>query len=205
MKTICLTGGLASGKSTASAFFAEQGAHIIDADKLGHRVYEPGTPGFEKVVAAFGDDIVAADGEIDRRALGAKVFGKPEALKRLTDIVWPEIRRLAEADIAAYAALAQPGKTGVVVLEAAVLFEAGWEDIGDEVWVLVVDRETAIERAMARDGAERPAIESRLDSQLSNEERASRADVVIENNGTPEALVEQLTGAWEKRGLSSSP
>ncbi len=194
MKTICLTGGLASGKSTASAFFAGQGAHVIDADKLGHRVYEPGTPGFEKVVAAFGDDVVAADGGIDRKALGGKVFGKPDELKRLTDIAWPEIRRMAEAEIDEYG---EAHPDGVVVLEAAVLFEAGWEDIGDEVWVLVVDREVAVERAMARDGAPREAVESRLDSQLSNEERIAKSNVVIENNADEATLIANLKRAWD--------
>ena len=195
MKTICLTGGIASGKSTASAFFESKGAHVIDADKLGHRVYEPDTPGFTKVVAAFGEDIVADDGTIDRRALGGKVFGKPEELTRLTDIVWPEIRRLAEEEIGEYGS-ANPDS--IIVLEAAVLFEAGWEDIGDEVWVLVVDRETAIERAIARDGVERGAIESRLDSQLTNEERVAKADVVIENNADEATLIQRLEEAWSR-------
>ncbi|MDZ7684745.1 MAG: dephospho-CoA kinase [Gammaproteobacteria bacterium] len=197
MKTICLTGGIASGKSTASAFFREKGAHVIDADKLGHRAYDPGTPGFSKVIEAFGDDIVANDGGIDRKALGARVFGKPEALAQLTNIVWPEIRKLAEAEIEE---VRKNDPDAIVVLEAAVLFEAGWEDIGDEIWVLIVDRETAIERAMARDGVERAAIESRIDSQLSNEERASRADVVIENDADEATLIARLEKVWAQLG-----
>lgn len=195
MTIICLTGGLASGKSTASAFFKSAGAHVIDADKLGHRVYDPGTPGFAKVVAEFGEDIVGEDGGIDRKALGGKVFGNPDALARLTDIVWPEIRRLAEAEIDG---IRQKDPRAVIMLEAAVLFEAGWEDIGDEVWVIAVDREVAIARAMARDGAERQAVESRLDAQLSNEDRVSRADVVIENNQTEADFERELESAWRR-------
>ena len=84
------------------------------------------------------------------------------------------------------------------MLEAAVLFEAGWEDIGEEVWVLVVDREIAIERAMARDNADRAAVESRLDSQLSNEERISRATSVIYNNGDQQKMIEQLDAEWRR-------
>lgn len=193
MKTICLTGGLASGKSTASKFLEEKGAYIIDADKLGHRVYEPGTQGYLKVIEAFGEDIVGPDNHIDRKKLGGIVFGNPDQLKRLTDIVWPEIRRIAELEIDSYGML-EP--EGTVVLEAAVLFEAGWEDVGDSIWVLVVEREIAIARAMARDNVEREAVEGRLNSQLSNEERTARADVVITNNGTEAELLAQLEAAW---------
>jgi phosphopantetheine adenylyltransferase/dephospho-CoA kinase len=193
MKVICLTGGIASGKSTASKFLEEKGAAIIDADKLGHRVYETGTQGFLKVVEAFGDVIIGDDNHIDRKALGAKVFGDPDGLKKLTDIVWPEIRRLAEMEIESLGIL---NPDGVVVLEAAVLFEAGWDDIGDEVWVAVVDQEIAISRAMERDGLERDAVEKRIQAQLSNEERISKADVVIENNGSLDDMLSALESAY---------
>ncbi len=195
MKIICMTGGLASGKTTASEFLQARGAEIIDADILGHRAYDPGTQAYLQVIETFGEDIVGDDHQIDRRLLGGKVFGKPEALKKLTDIVWPEIRRLAEQKIADCEAV-DPG--GIVVLEAAVLFEAGWEDIGEEVWVLVVDRDIAIERAMARDNADRAAVESRLDSQLSNKERISRATSVIYNNGDQQQMSEQLEAEWRR-------
>lgn len=192
---IGLTGGMASGKSTAARFLKEQGAHVIDADMLGHRTYEPGSPAHAQVVSAFGRDVLAADGTIDRKALGAKVFGKPSELKKLTDIVWPAIRRLAEDEIATIRA-ADPAR--VIVLEAAVLFEAGWNDAGDEVWVLIVDREIAIARAMQRDGISHAMAESRLDAQLSNAERIARADVVIDNNGTLEEMLGQLRTEWER-------
>ena len=192
---ICLTGGLASGKSTAARFLKEQGAHVIDADVLGHRTYEPGSPAHAQVVAAFGRDVLAVDGTIDRKALGGKVFGKPQELKKLTDIVWPAIRALAEDEIAKVRAA---GTAPAIVLEAAVLFEAGWQDLGDEVWVNIVDREVAIARAMQRDHLSRSTVESRLDAQLSNAERIARADVVIDNNGTPEAMQAQLRSHWQR-------
>ena len=195
MKTICLTGGLASGKSTASRFLEGKGAYLIDADKLGHQVYDTGTQGYRKVIDTFGEDIVDDENHIDRKKLGAIVFGNPKELARLTAIVWPEIRRLALLEITGFEAM---DPDGVVVLEAAVLFEAGWDDIGDEVWVVIVDREVAIERAMARDGVTREAVELRLNTQLSNEERISRSTVVIDNNGEPEAMTEQLEQAWER-------
>ena len=195
VKVICLTGGMASGKSTAARFLKEQGAHVIDADVLGHRTYEPGTPAHAQVVAAFGRDVQAAGGKIDRKALGARVFGKPAELKKLTDIVWPAISALAIKEISR---IKEAGTAHVIVLEAAVLFEAGWQDNGDEVWVVIVERETAIARAMQRDNVPRATAEGRLDAQLSNAERVARADVVIDNNGAPEAMLAQLRAQWRR-------
>lgn len=186
---------MASGKSTAARFLKDQGAHVIDADLLGHRTYEPGSPAHAGVVAAFGPDVLAPDGKIDRTVLGKKVFGKPAELKKLTDIVWPAIRKLAQDEIAAVRAAGTPR---VIVFEAAVLFEAGWQDLGDAVWVVIVDRPIAIARAIQRDNMPRAAAESRLDAQLSNAERTSRANVVIDNNGTPEAMLVTLRRHWQR-------
>jgi phosphopantetheine adenylyltransferase/dephospho-CoA kinase len=190
-----LTGGIASGKSTAARELARRGARVVDADKLGHRAYEPGTAAHREVIAAFGPEVRAADGTIDRAALGARVFGKPEQLKRLTDIVWPEIRRLAQAEIAALRAV-EP--RAVVVLEAAVLFEAGWEPLVDEIWVVIVPREVAVQRAVARGGLSAAQALARIDAQLTNEERRRRAHVVIDNSGDEAALVRQLGEQWER-------
>ncbi|MFP6806301.1 MAG: dephospho-CoA kinase [Pseudomonadales bacterium] len=195
MKVICLTGGLASGKSTAAKWLAEQGANSIDADKLGHRAYDIGTQAYREVIETFGEDVVSENNEIDRKILGGKVFGKPDELTKLTDIVWPEIRRMAELEIAGFEA---NYPDGIVILEAAVLFEAGWEDIGQESWVVVVARETAIERSIARDGFDREAVESRIDSQLSNDERISKADIVIENNDDEAQLIARLEEQWAR-------
>lgn len=195
MTVIGLTGGIASGKSSVTQIAAELGAHVIDADRLGHRVYEPQTAGFDAVVAAFGPDIVSSDGAIDRRQLGAKVFADPSELKRLTDIVWPEIRRLALEEIDR--TLSDDSDT-TVVLEAAVLLEAGWNDIVDELWVVTVPRDVAIERAVSRDGVDRDAIEARLDAQLGNEERTAQADVVIDNSGTVDDLANTVKQHFSK-------
>ncbi len=194
MHVIGLTGGIASGKSTVARFFRDQEIPVLDADVLGHRTYEPGTDTFAAVVAAFGQDLVAADGTIDRRVLGGKVFGKPDELKRLTDVVWPGIRKLASEALSEY----ETAGNHLVVLEAAVLFEAGWEDLVDEVWVVVVEPEVAVERLAARNGLEPEAARARIASQLSNAERIGRANVVIENNGTLEALGAAIEGAWKQ-------
>ena len=90
------------------------------------------------------------------------------------------------------------GAVRVIVLEAAVLFEAGWQDIGDEVWVNIIERPLAIARALQRDNLPQAALERRLDAQLSNAERIARADVVIDNNGAPEAMLAQLRQHWQR-------
>jgi len=191
---IGLTGGIASGKSTAAAQLRQLGAIVLDADRIGHRVYEPGTPGFQKVVNEFGHDLVAPDGTIDRKVLGGKVFGKPEFMQRLTDIVWPEIRRLAAAEIKQLKKQ-EPDRT--IVLEAAVLIEANWTDIVDEVWVVSVKPETAIERLRQRNGFTEEQAKARLASQLSNREREAHADVKIDNSETLEKFEARVERAWK--------
>ncbi len=187
-----LTGGIASGKSTAARYLGSLGATVVDCDRLGHRAYDPDMPSFDAVRQTFGPEVVGEDGRIDRRALGEKVFDKPAAMKQLTDIVWPEIGRLAQAQIAA----SPPG--GIAVMEAAVLFEAGWLQGLNEIWVVVADPEIAVRRTMARDGLDEAAVRKRIASQFSNEERAARADVVIENSGGLDDLHRQLDAQWQR-------
>ena len=190
---IGLTGGIASGKSTVAGALGERGAYIIDADKLGHSAYVKGTAAFDQVVATFGSDVVGDDGEVDRRKLGGKVFGNAKALKQLTDIVWPAIRAMAESEIAD-ALRAEPRR--VVVLEAAVLIEAGWLDLADEIWVTVVEPPIAIERACARDNLAAAAVQARLDAQLSNAERRGHAHRVIDNSADQAHLLAQVDSLW---------
>lgn len=193
MFVIGLTGGIASGKSTVTRFFADHDIPVIDADILGHRTYEPGSDTHAAVAAAFGDDVVAADGTIDRRVLGGKVFGKPDELKRLTDIVWPGIRRLATTEIAELTAKGH----SLAVFEAAVLFEAGWQDLANEVWVVVVEPDAAVVRLAARNNMDEAAARARIASQLSNAERIAGATIVIQNNGTLEALETAIKREWD--------
>ena len=193
MAIICITGGIASGKSTATRFLAEKGAVVIDADTLGHETYASGSPANDKIVARFGNGVRNSNGEIDRKLLGSIVFQDPTRLKELTDIVWPEIRKLAEQRIG-MALDENPARH--VVLEAAVLIEAEWEDLGDEVWVVVVDPEIAITRCTARDNLERSAVEQRISAQLSNNERIRYAHRVLNNDSDEEALIDQLEQAF---------
>jgi len=191
---IGLTGGIASGKSTAAALLEKLGAHAIDADRLGHRAYEPGTPGFDRVVEAFGRGVVGEEGAIDRRALSERVFGAPDAMRRLTDIVWPETRRLALREIADVRGR-EPG--AVVVLEATLLLEAGWADIVDEVWVVAVDPGTAHDRLVQQRGLSPGEALRRIEAQMSLEERVERGDRVIPNRGSRSDLCRQLRAAWQ--------
>ena len=167
---------------------------MVDADKLGHRVYARGRPAFAKVVAAFGQDVVGEDGEIDRKALGAKVFGDSGELRRLTDIVWPAILELAQAELAA----ARAAKATVAVLEAAVLIEANWQRAVDEVWAVAIPPALAVARASARDGVDAAAVQARIDAQLANAERAAHAQVVIDNAGSADSLRAQVDAQWQR-------
>ena len=198
---IGLIGGIASGKSTAAKTLGEWGAHVIDADKLGHRAYLKGSAAFHAVVATFGEDTIGEDGEIDRRALGGKVFGDAGKLKQLTDIVWPAIRALAAQEIATVQAR-EPER--IIVLEAAVLIEAGWQDLVDQIWTTIVDREVAIARASERDGVDASAVEARIDAQISNSERIEASHQVVDNSGSPEQLTEQLQALWSQTGAAKS-
>ena len=186
---IGLTGGIASGKSTAARHLSENGAFVMDGDVLGHRAYEPNTAAFAQITETFGSEVVGADGQINRKALGGKVFGNPNALKQLTDILYPEIRRMFSEWIETTQA---DNPNALLVMDAAVLLEAGWEDLADETWVIIVDPNTAVSRAVARDGLDEAAVSKRIASQLSNDERSARADVVIDNTGNEAALIARL-------------
>jgi len=192
---IGLTGGIASGKSTVADRLRELGAVVVEGDQLGHRVYEPGTSGFEQVVNAFGHDIVAEDGTIDRRILGGKVFGAPEEMERLNGVMWPAIRDLAEAE---FAQIASDTPDAVIVFEAAVMLEAEWQDMVDEVWVVTTKQETAIDRLKSRNGLNREQALARIESQMSNRQRNEAADVKFDNSDTEEKLRSRVEYHWKR-------
>jgi len=194
MRVLGLTGGIASGKSTAAERLKELGAIVLDADRYGHRAYDKDSEGFHAVVNEFGHDIVGEDGEIDRRILGGKVFGAPDQLKRLTDIVWPVIRQFATAEINE---LREREPQTVIVLEAAVLIEAEWQDLADEVWVVHVEPASAKKRLMDRNNLDADAAQARIDSQITNEERLEHADVDIANGSTLKRFLAAIDGEWE--------
>jgi dephospho-CoA kinase len=191
---IGLTGGIASGKSVVSRMLAERGALVIDADKVGHEAYAKGSDCYRAVIDAFGADIVAPDGEIDRKALGGKVFGDPEQRKRLEGIVWPWMRSTMDERLQRLREEGIP----VVVLEAAVLIEADWIPIVDQVWLVTVPPELARERIMSRNGLTAEQADQRIGAQLTNDERAKHAQVIIENSGTLEDLEQRVAADWDR-------
>lgn len=191
---IGLTGGIASGKTTVSRMLAERGATVIDADVLGHEIYRPGMPAWDALIESFGCEILGAGGQIDRRKLGALVFGDPEAMRRLTAIVWPLMKVEMQRDLARLRELG----TRIVVLEAAVLIEAGWQDLVDEVWTAAVPPHVAVGRLVERNGIAAGEAWKRLAAQISNNERIAHADVVIDNSGRPEELSRQVDALWQQ-------
>src|SRR5712692_3880756 len=141
--TIGLTGGIGSGKSAAAKILAELGAPAIDADKVGHEIYQPGAPAYRELIDAFGEEILAPDRTIDRRKLGPIVFADPAALKRLNSIVHPKMfARMREM----VDAMRTGGERKPIVIEAAILIEANWQPLFNEIWLVVASRERVIER-----------------------------------------------------------
>jgi dephospho-CoA kinase len=171
----------------------EFGAPILDADKVAHTTYAPGGPAYDAVIAAFGPQIVAADRTIDRKQLGAVVFGNPERLNQLTGIVWPATRASIRRNLTE---LRANGANAPIVVEAAILIEANWQTLFDEIWLVRAPREQVIVRIETQRGLKPSETEARIRAQLSDEERAKYATLIIENNGSLEELNELLKEIW---------
>ncbi len=191
---IGLTGGIGSGKSVVGGMLAELGAHVIDTDKLGHRVYAPGSEGFDRIVATFGREVVARDGTIDRKKLGAIVFGDAARRAELNAIVHPLIfgeimREIADRRNAGFA--------GHIVLEAPILVEAKGTGLVDQIWVVAAPP-AAVQSRLERDRAmSRVEIDARVAAQLDDAERRKHADVILENDGDLASLRKVVEAAWK--------
>ena len=195
MLTIGLTGGIGSGKSVVADLLRQQGAAIIDADRLGHEAYTPNSEAWRQVLAAFGEGILTAEGEIDRRKLAAIVFSDPAQLQRLNAIMHPLMAGMVQQRKAQLA----EASVAVAVVEAAVLFEAGWETLVDEVWTTIAPDDVVIERLRQRNGLSAQEASKRINSQMSSQDRIRRSDVVIENTSDLVALQHQVKTLWETR------
>jgi dephospho-CoA kinase len=189
---IGLTGGIGSGKSTVSALLAARGAVIIDADLIAREVVAPGSPGLARIVEAFGDGVLAADGSLDRAALAAVVFADPDARRRLDGIVHPLVRARATE----LAAAASPDS--VVVNDVPLLVETGQASSYDLVLVVEADPATRVSRLVQR-GLTAEDARARIAAQASDGQRRAVADVVLDNSGTPEQLAEQVDRFWTER------
>ncbi len=186
-----LTGNIATGKSVVGRMLEELGAAVIDADRVAHEVMEPGGPAFDAVLEAFGPEIIAADGTIDRRKLGDVVFRDAAALARLEAAVHPAVISEVAERIAA-------AEARVVVVEAIKLIEAGMHRAYDCLWVVTAPRETQIERLVQRRGLTRDEAALRVDAQPPQAEKAALAGRVLVNDGNLAQLRAQVREAWEQ-------
>nr|CAG4643298.1 EOG090X0864 [Ilyocryptus agilis] len=189
-----LTGGIASGKTSISNRLKSMGAKIISCDHLGHAAYKKGTHCYQQMVEYFGEGILDADKEVDRKKLGPIVFSDKAHLEKLNSMVWPEIRHLYSEEINA---LKREGFEGVIVLDAAILLEAGWDQDCHDIWVSIVPRSEALKRITERDKLTPEQAAKRVDSQLSNVDRVAKANVVFCSVWEPEITAAQVKTAWQ--------
>ena len=196
MKIIGLTGGIACGKSTVSTELRALGAAIIDADALAHELSQPHQPIYNAYVERFGSEIVAADGTLDRAAIARRVFADPAVRAEVEAIAHPIIRRAAEERLRA----ARDENKRAAVLDVPLLFEAGWDALADETWVVALPREEQLARLLARDTSmDAGEARARIAAQMPLAEKCARADVVIDNRGTQEEVREYIGKLWRER------
>jgi dephospho-CoA kinase len=201
MLSVGLTGGLASGKSFVGHAFADLGCHLIEADELGHQVLLPGGEAYDAVVHEFGNQILDAEGRIDRAKLSALVWNAPERLEKLNSLVHPPVIAREECMIAEIAK-SDPG--AIVLVAAAILVETGRYKRFDRLIVVVCNRDQQIERAIQRGPYTREQVLARLGRQLPLEEKIRVADYVIDTSGTKENTLEQVRAVYGSlRSLSA--
>jgi dephospho-CoA kinase len=176
-----LTGGIATGKSTVSTMFAHLGAKIVDADLLAREVVMPGQAALAEIVREFGADVLAADGSLDRKRVGAIVFGDAQKRKRLEEITHPAIRVRQQRILSVYE---EEAFEGIVIWDAALLIESSGAKGMDRVVVVVTDPATELTRLMARDGFTEEDARRRIASQMPLAEKVKVADYVIDNSGS---------------------
>ncbi len=200
MIKIGLTGGIGSGKTEVARSLGELGAAIIDVDRLAHIGYLPGTAAYDDIVRQFGTGILGDSDVIDRQALGGVVFANPEKRRALENIIWPVMRQALENWIQ------QEADRGAdaLVIDAAVLFEAGWDDLVDQIWLVEAPEDTVLHRLRERTGLDEQGIRERIDAQMSDRERADKAGsaaatvVRIANDSDMEELEIRAGAAWRK-------
>src|SRR5690606_32112191 len=179
---VAITGGIGSGKSTVERRFAALGVDVVDTDRIAHELTAPGGAAIEPIRAAFGDEVIAADGRLDRDAMRARVFADDAARGRLEAILHPLIGERSRELVAA-------ARGPYTMLVVPLLVEKGnWKGRVDRVLVVDCPRETQIARVMARNGFDRAQVEAILAAQATREERLAAADDVIDNSGDVSSL-----------------
>jgi dephospho-CoA kinase len=195
MLKVGLTGGLACGKSFVGEALAGLGCLLVRADELGHQVLSPSGEAYNKVVEEFGDGVLMADGQIDRRALAERVFGDPERLARLNELVHPPVVARENRLIEEFAAR-EP--KGIAVIEAAILIETGSYHRFDRLILVTCAQEQQIERAMRREGASKQDVLARLSRQMPLEEKRKYADFVIDTSGEKTDTLRQTRVVYDE-------
>ena len=195
MLVIGLTGGIATGKSEVSRILSKLGAEVIDADSVGHNAYRPDSQAWREVVEAFGHGILKPTGEVDRKRLGSIVFNDSDARDKLNAIMHP---KMTDAIRDRISELREEGAR-VVVVEAALLIEAGWHALVDDVWVTRSSEDEVNERLRLRNRLSSEEIRSRVSSQLPFEERSKHAHAHVRNSGSMDDLREAVECLWTNR------
>lgn len=189
MRVIGLTGSIASGKSTISKFLAEKfSVPILDADKIAHELTEPKNILWQSYVDHFGEEILNSDFSLNRQKIADLVFQNPQEYAWMNGAAHPIIRQELQQRIEMYRQKNFP----VVVLDVPLLFEANMEDLATEIWVSYIAEDVQLKRLLLRDGGTIEQAKARIAKQLSSEEKKSRADVVIDTNGTREEIFQQV-------------
>ena len=194
MFVIGLTGGIGTGKTSVSNILSSLGASMINADKIGHKIYEPNSEGWMEVVNAFGKEILNENQEIDRKKLGSIVFKDKKYLDQLNSITHPRIYSEIESELQTLS----NNNVTVSVVEAALLIEAKWTSLADEVWVTVSNENIIYKRLEKRDGLNIEAIKPRISSQMSTKEKLKFADVIIKNDSSIKDLEKERQYYWKK-------
>lgn len=192
MKIIGLTGGIACGKSTVSAELKRLGAVIVDADQIAREVVEPGQTAYREILHTFGPEVVTKEGELDRKALGEKVFRDEKLRQRLEAITHPAIEQCVEGQIES----ARKAGAKAVFLDVPLLFEVGWHKKCDQVWVVYVTPNIQLKRLMDRNGFTKEEALVRINAQMDLKEKVAKADLVIHNSGTIAETKQQILQAW---------
>ncbi|MEW5867380.1 MAG: dephospho-CoA kinase [Bacillota bacterium] len=197
---IGVTGGIASGKSLVSSELARFGGLVIDVDHVARELVEPGQPALEAIIKEFGAGFRQRDGTLDRRSLGKLVFSDPEALDRLNRIMFPRMRQVASERIRE-----ATRQHSLVVVDAAVLYEAGMDKLVDRVIVVTASEAKRVARIMARDRLTQEEALARVKAQTGLEEKARRADFVVDNSGSLEETREQVDRVLKQFGIATHP
>lgn len=184
-----ITGNIATGKSTVVGILKEHGAHHIDSDLVYRDLVQPGMPLLASLAEAFGDDIIADDGSLDRKALGAIVFSDPDELAKLDRITHPAVIAESDRRVAAI-------REGVIIIDAVKLIESGHAGICDEVWLVTAPEEDQIARLMVRNDLTEEESRRRVAAQPPLEPKLKLVDRIITNSGTLEHLRATVDAAW---------